>query len=300
MKVAISGASGFIGSVLTENLRSAGHDVLRLVRKPENTADAVFWDPYKGEINSAALKGTEVVVNLSGENLGARWSEEKKRAFHDSRIKSTALLARTIAALDPLPRLFISTAAIGYYGAASGNTELDESSPAGTDFLAKLCVDWEAQTAPAADAGVHVVNARLGLALHPSGGMLEKLILPFKLGAGGKIGDGSQWIPWIARTDLVLALRFLMEHGYLSGPVNITSPNPVRNEDFVKVLGAVMHRPSVAPMPAAFMKLALGAEMADLTVLASIRAYPRKLKGSGYEFEFPELEKALRHELRVP
>jgi uncharacterized protein (TIGR01777 family) len=236
-------------------------------------------------------------VNLAGENLGDRWSPQKKKAFRDSRLQSTGLLARSIIAMPRKPSLLLSASAIGIYGAARGDEILDEQSSLGNDFLATLCKDWEAAAQPVRDAGVRVVNMRTGLALHPEGGVLAKLLTPFKMGVGGKVGDGDQWASWIARSDLNSALLFTIEHADLSGPVNFTGPNPVTNEELAHTLGRVLHRPSVAPLPAAVVRMMFGREMADLTVLASQRVLPKKLAAAGFSFAFPELEAALRHEL---
>ncbi len=296
----MSGASGFVGSALVSFLRGQGHEVLSITRSPSaGKQNEIRWDPAKGELNAAALAGIDAFVNLAGENLAQRWSEEKKKQFRESRIVGTGLIARTLAALTPTPKVLISTSAIGIYGRDRGDEELDERSSLGTDFLATLARDWEAATVPASDADIRVVNTRSGIVLNPEGGVLEKLLLPFKLGAGGKAGSGDQWVSWIARTDYVRAVLFLIEESVLGGPLNMTAPNPATNEELAKELGKALHRPAVAPMPAPVIRMMLGREMADSTVLASQRVLPRRLVSTGFEFQFPTLPEALEHELKV-
>jgi uncharacterized protein (TIGR01777 family) len=298
LRIAISGASGFIGGALVKHLGGSGHTPFKLVRgRAAATPDEIPWDPASGVLDPTSLDGIDAVVNFTGENLGSRWSPEKKRIFRESRLQATTLLAKTIGNMSRKPAVFVSASAIGIYGADRGNEELDEKSSLGSDFLATLCQDWEAATLPAAEAGIRVVNTRQGLALHPSGGVLEKLMLPFRMGGGGKLGSGDQWMSWIARTDLVDAVLYVIQQRDIHGPVNLTAPNPVTNAELSKTLGAVLHRPAVATVPAAFLRVALGREMADTTVLASQRVLPRQLILTGFEFRFPQLEDALRWEL---
>ena len=299
MKVAISGASGLIGTALVAHLRASGHQALCLVRKPSSKPDELSWDPAHGTLDPAALAGIDAFVNLSGESLAERWSEEKKKQFRESRLKTTELIVRTLSAMPQKPKVLVSASAIGIYGQNRGDEELDESSGLGSDFLANLAQDWEKASAPAADADIRVINPRFGLVLHPSGGVLEKLLLPFKLGAGGKVGSGDQWYSWISRTDHVAAILFLIEQSVIGGPVNLTAPHPVTNEEFAKELGKALHRPSVAAVPAPVIRMMLGKEMADSTVLASQRVFPKRLVSAGFEFRFPTLADALEWELRV-
>jgi uncharacterized protein (TIGR01777 family) len=298
MRIVIAGGSGFIGTPFSHHLHSKGHEVLRLTRDRPRVAGDIQWDPAAGTLDAQALEGCDVVVNMVGENLGDRWSPAKKKAFRESRMQSTGLLARSIRSLQIKPKLLVSASAIGIYGAARGDELLDEESSHGSDFLATLCEEWEAAAQPVVEAGVRLVICRTGPVLHPEGGMLAKLLTPFRMGVGGKVGDGNQWLSWISRTDLNAALLFAIENERLSGPVNFTTPNPVTNEELAQTLGRVLHRPAVAPVPAAVVRLMFGREMADLTVLASQRVLPRKLTGAGFTFAFPELESALRHELR--
>ena len=280
-------------------MRENGHEVIGLSRSKDATRDnLVHWDPAKGELNPAALAGIDAFVNLAGENLAERWSEEKKKQFRESRIPVTALISRTIAALPQKPAVLVSTSAIGVYGHDRGDEELDEHSPLGDDFLATLCKDWEAATAPANEAGIRVVHARSGIVLNPAGGVIEKLLVPFRLGIGGKVGSGNQWVSWIARTDHVRAILFLIEKSVLHGPVNMTAPHPATNEQLATELGKAIHRPAVAPVPATVIRMMLGREMADSTVLATQQVLPRRLIGAGFEFRFPALPEALEHELK--
>jgi uncharacterized protein (TIGR01777 family) len=298
MKIVVAGASGFVGKPLVALLRSAGHEVNTLVRSgAARTASGIFWDPANGVLNANLLSGTDAVVNLAGSNLGERWSRERKKVLRESRLQTTGLLASTIAAMPRKPAVFLCASAIGIYGADRGDADLHEESSEGSDFLALLCHDWEEEARTAAAAGIRVVNSRFGIILNPEGGALEKLLLPFKLGAGGKIGSGEQWMSWIARDDLLAAIRFLLENDSLHGPVNLTAPSPVTNEQLARELGKALHRPSVAPVPAPVIRLMLGREMADLTVLANQRVLPTRLLKAGFEFHFPELAGALRHEL---
>jgi uncharacterized protein (TIGR01777 family) len=257
------------------------------------------WNPQAGQLDAARLEGIDAFVNLSGVNLANRWSAEMKTRFRESRIPLTKLIAATLARLSRRPRVFYSSSAIGIYGAERGDELLDEGSSHGSDFLARLCEEWEAATALAASAGIRVVNARQGIVLNPAGGALEKLLIPFRMGAGGRVGSGDQWVSWIALSDIVTAIEFALSNESLSGAVNFTAPNPVTNEELAKTLGKVLHRPAVAPVPAPIIRLMLGREMADSTVLASQRVIPRALTDARFPFAYPELESALAHELRA-
>lgn len=296
LKVAITGATGLIGRALVPFLTTGGHEVTRLVRRRDALAPGdTYWNPERGEIDAAALDGVDAVINLAGETLSERWTPAHKRAIRDSRVKGTALLARTLAGLPNPPKVFISVSAVGYYG-DGGDRILDESSPAGTDFLATVARDWEAAAEPAAQRGIRVVHPRMGVVLAAHGGILERLLPPFKLGMGGKLGSGAQWMSWIALDDLIGALHFLLFTPSLSGPVNVTSPNPVTNAGLAKTLGHVLGRPAIAAVPSLVLKLTFG-EMADTMLLAGQRVLPRKLEAAGFEFRHPKLEEALRWEL---
>jgi len=292
MNILISGANGLIGSALATQLTAAGHRVGRLTRRP-NRPDDLGWDPGQGIFERSRLGEFDGVVHLAGEPVaGMRWTAEKKARIRDSRVEGTRLLAEALAGLDKPPRVLISASAIGYYG-DRGDEVLDESSRAGTGFLADVAQAWEAAAQPAAAAGIRVVNPRFGVALSPAGGALKQMLTPFRLGAGGRIGSGKQFVSWIALDDVVGALALALETDALSGPVNVVAPGPVTNAEFTRELGAAVGRPTLLPVPAAMLRLALG-EMSEL-LTASQRVLPRKLQEQHYSFRFPRLDAALRH-----
>jgi uncharacterized protein len=295
MVIAISGSSGLIGSALTRMFEQRGNEVRRLVRRPARDTNEISWDPQRGTIEAAKLEGVDAVINLAGENLAQRWTSSVKPRLRQSRITSTALLSRTIASLREKPSVFLSGSAIGYYG-SRGNEVLDEQSSAGSDFLATICVDWEATTAPASDAGVRVANLRTGLVLSGDGGVLAKMLLPFRLGVGGRLGDGRQWMSWIGMADYVEAVGFLMRSTSPGGAFNLVAPNPVTNAEFASTLARVLRRPAFFPVPKAALKLVYG-KMADETIFASQLVRPVRLLEAGFEFQCSTLEAALRHEL---
>lgn len=291
MRVAIAGATGLIGRALDDSLRASGARVLRVTRSPTG-ADDVAWEPNAGRIDAARLEGVDAVVNFAGENVGARWTEERKRRIRDSRVNGTALIARTIAALARPPRVLVNGSAIGIYG-DRGDEVLDETSAPGDDFLARVAVDWEGAAEPARAAGIRVAFARSGLVLAAHGGVLERMLLPFRLGVGGKLGSGRQWMSWITLDDEVRAVRLMLERDDVSGPLDLTTPNPVTAEEFAHTLARVLHRPAFFPVPR-FALEALFGEMADGALLASQRAMPRALLALGFEFAHPRLDGALR------
>jgi uncharacterized protein (TIGR01777 family) len=296
----ISGATGFVGSVLTRSLEADGHRVHRLTRRRNGRPGDIHWDPESGRIDApGALAATkpDVVINLAGEPIAQRWTKDRMRRIRDSRVNGTSALARAIAALPEKPRAFVSGSAIGYYGAQRGDEILDESSAGGKDWLADVAGEWERSAAPAADAGIRTVLSRTGIVLGRDGGALQRMLPPFQLGAGGRIGSGRQWMSWISLEDVVRGIRFLAESAAMSGPVNLVAPEPVQNSEFADTLGAVLHRPAVVPVPALALRLAFG-RMADDTILASQRVLPKKLAGAGFEFRHPRLDEALRFELR--
>ncbi|HUQ72149.1 MAG TPA: TIGR01777 family oxidoreductase [Planctomycetaceae bacterium] len=296
MKVLITGATGLVGKSLIPLLTTSGHETYRLVRTAPSGPNDIPWNPDQGEIRAAPLEGLDAVVHLAGENIaGARWSAAVKRRLRDSRIQTTKLLCETLAGLTNKPKTLVCASAIGYYG-DRGSAELTEASPAGEGFLADLCRDWEASCEPARQAGIRVVNLRIGVVLSPQGGALSKMLLPFQLGGGGVLGSGSQYWSWIAIDDLVGAIHHCLLRDDVVGPVNATAPEPATNREFTKTLGAVLHRPTILPMPAFAARLALG-EMADALLLSSARVLPRRLMETGYEFRCPTLESALKHVL---
>lgn len=291
-KIAVSGASGFVGRALCEFLRELGFRVRPLVRPGARAEDGIAWDPRAGTIDLGALEGLDAIVHLAGEPISdARWTEKKKTRIRDSRVRGTALLAVSMARLSQKPRVFVSGSAIGYYGDCA-NAEVDESAPRGRDFLAEVAEAWENAAAPAHKAGVRVVHPRLGIVLGPEGGALGKALLPFKLGLGGPLGGGQQAMSWVALIDVVRAITHLIEHDEIRGPVNVTSPQPSTNEEFTRILGAVLQRPTVLRLPKTMLRLALG-EMADQALLSGVRVMPTKLLATGFQFEQPDLARFL-------
>jgi len=294
LTVAIAGASGFLGTSLVRHLTAEGYSVRRIGRSSSRGAD-FQWDLDAGRLDPAALDGADAVVNLTGENIAQRWTSSHKRAILGSRLRSTELLAKTMTAVRTPPRVFVSTSAIGFYG-SRGDDVLDESAASGAGFLADVVRQWEQAATPARDAGIRVVHPRMGLVMHPDGGALAKLLPIFNVGGGGKIGKGTQWMSWVGRHDAMRALAFLMTNGAMSGPVNVTAPNPATNAQFSHTLGQVLHRPALATVPEFAVKLMFG-EMGEETVLAGQRVIPQRLLNAGFRFEYPELAPALRHEL---
>ena len=294
MKVLVTGSTGFIGSALVSALTAAGHQVTRLVRKLAGAGE-VRWDPAAGAIDTGGLEGHDAVVHLAGENIAGRWTAAKKQRIRESRVNGTRLLAEALAKLSRRPRALVCASAIGYYG-DRGEEKLREGSPPGKGFLAEACVAWEAAAKPAADAGLRVVHLRIGVVLHPKGGALKQMLLPFKLGLGGVIGSGRQYMSWIALDDLIGIFQHALANDSLRGPANAVAPNPATNREFTKSLGQVLSRPTIFPMPAFAARLAFG-EMADELLLASTRVEPARLAASGYSFAYPQLEATLRHQL---
>lgn len=297
MDIAITGASGLIGRALSDALRSAGHRPLPLVRRdPAPGEDAVRWDPAAGTIDAASLEGVGAVVHLAGEGIAEkRWNEAQKRRILDSRVDGTTLLSTTLAGLNRPPGVLLSGSAIGYYG-ERGDEELTEASDPGDLFISDVCRAWEAATAPAEAAGIRVAHLRTGIVLDAHGGALAKTLPLFRFGLGGRLGSGRQWWSWIGIADEVGAIVFLLDAD-VSGPVNLTAPTPVTNAEFTKVLGRVLGRPTLLPVPAFGPKILLGSELAEQLLFTSARVLPDVLTGAGYEFRSPDLEGALREEL---
>ncbi len=296
MKVAITGASGLVGSALVPFLTAGGHEVVRLVRRAPTTKNEARWNPDAGTIDAAALEGVDAVVHLAGENIAeGRWTADRKTRLRTSRVASTRLLTETLAGLKRKPRVLIAASAIGYYG-ERGETWVSEEDAPADDFLGRLAEEWEAATVPAATAGIRVVNLRAGIVLSPAGGALGKMLLPFKAGLGGVMGPGTQYMSWVAIDDLLGILHHALDRTDLTGPVNAVAPSPVTNAEFTKTLGRVLGRPTVAAVPGFALRLAFG-EMAEATILASTRVRPARLQATRYRFRFPSLEGALRHVL---
>ena len=299
MDVAITGASGLIGRALSASLQSDGHRVLRFQRGGVTAGDTIGWDPDGGRIDAPALEGLDAVVHLAGEGIGEhRWTDEQKRRIRDSRVRGTAVLAAAVASRERRPHVLLSGSAVGYYGDRDSEVLTEESAP-GDDFLAQLCVAWEAETAPATEAGVRTVLTRTGIVLDAHGGALQRMLLPFKLGLGGRQGSGKQWMSWIALADEVGAIRFAIENDALSGPTNLVAPNPVTNAEFAATLGRALHRPTFLPTPLLPLKLRFGAELVDTLLMVSQRVAPAQLEAAGYQFRFDSLEAALRAVVRT-
>ena len=300
MDVAISGASGLLGSALAASLQADGHHVVRFVRGGISSNDEIGWDPDAGRIDAPALEGIDAVVHLAGEGIGERrWTPEQKRRILDSRTKGTAVLAAAVASRERKPRVLVSASAVGYYGDRRDELLTEDSTP-GDGFLADVCKAWEAETRPAVDAGVRTVNIRTGIVLARDGGALAKMLLPFRLGIGGKQGSGTQWMSWIAIDDHVAAMRGAIDDERLRGPVNLTAPNPVTNADFAHALGRVLGRPTVLPTPMLPLKLRYGGELVDALLLASQRVRPARLEAISFPFRYPVLQPALEAILRGP
>jgi uncharacterized protein (TIGR01777 family) len=292
VRVVVSGSHGLIGSALLARLSNAGHEVVRLVRSGPATGQ-IAWDPETGQLDAGALAQVDAVVNLAGAGIGDhRWTDEYKRQILESRVRSTKLLAEAIAGQDPGPRVLLSASAIDYYGARDDEV-LDEASPSGTSFLAGVCREWEAATAPAESAGARVVHFRTGIVLSRDGGALKKLLRLFKLGLGGRFGSGRQWMSWISIDDEVRAIEHLLASD-VAGAVNLTAPSPVTNADFTKILGRVLDKPTVVPVPRFGPSLLVGREAAETLLYTGQRVVPRVLQADGFQFTHPELEPALR------
>jgi uncharacterized protein (TIGR01777 family) len=292
--IAITGSTGLIGSAAVSVFEQRGSRVLHVVRRDARADNEIAWNPSAGSIDAPKLEGVDAVINLAGANLAQRWTDHTKRAIRDSRVNGTTTLCTALAGLSSKPKVLLSGSAIGIYGAQRADP-VDESSSLGDDFLATVAREWEAATAPASAAGIRVVNLRTGIVLSSHGGMLTKLLLPFRLGVGGKLGDGGQWLSWIALADYVEALSFLLTADGLSGPVNLVAPNPATNAEFTRALGRVLRRPTVFTVPKLALSLVYG-EMADDTIFASQRVRPRRLLEAGFAFALPTLEGALREE----
>jgi uncharacterized protein (TIGR01777 family) len=298
--VAITGAHGLLGSALAASLRADGHRVLQFTRGGVSGGDEIGWDPEAGRIDAPALEGIDAVVHLAGEGIGEhRWTVEQKRRILESRTKGTVLLAAAVASRERKPRVLVSASAVGYYG-DRGDELLTEDSPPGEGFLAGVCKAWEAETRPAVDAGIRTVNVRTGIVLARHGGALKKMLLPFRLGLGGRQGSGRQWMSWIALDDEITALRAAIVDERLRGPVDLTAPNPVTNAEFARALGDVVRRPTLLPTPMLPLKLRYGSELVDSLLLASQRVLPARLAALDFPFRYPVLVPALEAILRGP
>jgi uncharacterized protein (TIGR01777 family) len=297
MRVAITGSTGLVGSEVVTVLSAAEHEVVRLVRRvPAPGEKAVLrWDPLKREADAAGLEGFDAVIHLAGESVGSgRWTAVRKAAIRDSRVNGTRLLCDTLAELARPPKTLVCASAVGIYG-DRGEEALTEESPTAAGFLPEVCREWEAASEPAARKGIRVVVLRIGVVLSPKGGALSRMLPLFRIGLGGVIGSGRQYVSWVALDDLPLILLHALQCGDLSGPVNAVAPRPVTNREFTEALGKALSRPTPLPVPAFALRLAVGREMADALLLASARVLPKRLEETGYKFRFPELGGALRH-----
>jgi len=296
MRILMTGSSGLIGQALRPVLKADGHTVIRLVRsKSFAPTDEILWNPATGTIPASDLEGFDAVVHLAGESVVGRWTPAKKARILDSRVQGTRLVSETLAQLQRPPAILVSASAIGYYGDRFDEV-MTEASSAGLLFLSQVAVDWEAATEPAARRGIRVVNLRIGFVLSAAGGGLAAMLPPFKMGLGGRLGNGRQYLSWIAIDDVVGVILHALAKTELSGPVNVVAPFPVTNLEFTRALGAALHRPTIFPMPAFAARLVFG-EMADNLLLASTRVEPARLLASCYKFRLPTLRDALRHVL---
>ena len=296
MKVLMTGSSGLVGRALRSFLGGGGHQVRRLLRTASASDDAASWNQVDGTFAAGAFEGIDAVVHLAGESIaGGRWTAARKARIRDSRVIGTRQLCEALAGLDTPPKVLVAASAIGFYG-DRGNKLLDESAGPGSGFLPEVCQAWEAEVGQARERGIRVVNLRIGIVLSPLGGALAQMLLPFKLGVGGVLGGGAQYMSWIALDDLLGIVLHVLTDDSVSGPVNAVAPQAVTNREFTKTLGAVLSRPTVLPVPAVALRIALG-EMADALLLASTRVDPAVLRTTDFEFAYPHLEGALRHVL---
>jgi len=299
MKILIGGSHGLVGTALIKSLEAEGHEIYQLVRYAPRSDSEIEWSPDRYSIALALIEGFDAVVNLAGESIAeGRWTEDKKRRIRESRVKGTKLLGDALANLANRPKTFICASAIGIYG-NRGDEILTETSAPGSDFLADVCVEWEKATALATEQGIRVVNARFGVILDKNGGALKKMLPPFRMGVGGKIGSGKQWMSWIALDDVVGALKFALGNETLRGPVNFVAPNPVTNAEFTKTLGKALSRPTLFPIPAFGVRLLFG-EMGEALLLGGQRVAPKQLVSKGYQFQYSQIEAALPDVLQKP
>jgi len=299
MRILVSGSSGLVGSALIPSLTAAGHEVVRLVRSrsASPSKELVSWDPAGNQIDATGLEGIEAVVHLAGESIASgRWNAERKSKIRDSRVTGTRLLAESLARLSSPPKVFACASAIGFYG-DRGDEILTESSTTGTGFLPDVCREWESACQPLTTVGTRVVNLRFGVVLSHRGGALKQMLLPFKLGAGGILGNGRQYMSCIALDDAVGVIEFALNHYTVRGPINVVCPQPVTNYDYTKSLGKLLGRPTIFPVPGFAARLAFG-EMADALLLSSARVIPERLVAAGYQFRHPTLEDSLRSALK--
>jgi uncharacterized protein (TIGR01777 family) len=292
MKIVLTGASGLLGHALVSSLRGDAHEVVRLVRRPPSSADEAQWDPQSGFVEPTAMAGADAVINLAGPGLGDKpWTPARQRKLLEDRVSATRTISAAMVAAQPRPRVLLSMSGTGYYG-GPGDAVVTEEAPQGDGYVAAIAAAWEQATSAASDAGIRVVRMRTGVVLSAKGGAFGRLLPIFRLGIGGRLGSGRQWWSWLALPDYVAAVRFLLEHDEIDGPVNVTSPEPIRNADLTKAMGRVLHRPTVTFVPGFALRLPLRDFADDL--LAGQRAVPQKLLAAGFSFAQPNFEPALR------
>jgi hypothetical protein len=295
MRILVSGASGPIGAALLRSLKAQGSAVTRWVRNSATGNDQIVWDPSR-PLSPDSVSGFDAVIHLAGESIVGRWTDAKKRRILDSRSQGTGHLAEAVAKASQPPRVFISASAVGFYG-NRGDEILSEDSASGEGFAAEICRQWEAATQPAAKAGIRTAQMRIGVVMSADGGALPKMLTPFRLGLGGRLGNGRQWWTWVSVRDVVGAIQHVLNHESLSGPVNAVAPNPVTNAEFTRILASVLNRPAIFPIPAFAVRMIFG-EMGEELFLGSQRVEPTKLAASGYQFQHPDLKNALKEILQ--
>ena len=299
MRILITGATGLIGTALQKDFKEKGYDILIASRAEPKGENDVQWSIEDGFAEPEKLQGLDAVVHLAGESVsGLRWTDDKKKAIRDSRVIGTRTLVKALSQLKNRPKVLVAASATGFYG-ERGDEELTESSTAGDTFLAEVAKEWEGEARRAEDAGIRTVLLRTGIVLSKDGGALGTMLLPFKLGVGGVIGSGKQWMSWISLADQIAAINFAIENENIRGAVNAVAPNPVTNEEFTKTMGEVLYRPTFLPLPEFVVSMALG-EMGDALLLASARVLPKRLEDAGFKFQYPELKSALEHAVSEP
>lgn len=297
MKILMSGSHGLVGTALIKSLEADGHRIVRLVRHYPSDESEIEWSPDRYSISLGLLEGFDAVIHLAGESIAeGKWTDEKKRRIKESRVKGTQLLGDALSNLTQPPHTFISASATGFYGDRDDELLTEQSEP-GNDFLSDVCVEWERATDIARQSGIRTVNTRFGIILDQHGGALKKMLPPFRMGIGGRLGSGQQWMSWIALDDVIEGLKFVLQDKIIAGPINFVAPNPVRNTEFTKALGRVLSRPTLFPVPAFGLRLLFG-EMADALLLSSQRVEPARLNQSGFEFRYRDLDAALKHILQ--